>query len=107
MANIKTFDLNLLKVLDALLRTGSTIRAADRVGLSQPAVSAALSRLRHALGDPLFVREGIGLRPTDYALALAEPVQRILDSTEQVLTGPESFDPARLSRRFAIAGGCR
>ncbi len=62
--NMATFDLNLLRVLDALLREGSTVAAARRVGLSQPAVSAALGRLRHALGDPLLVRHGPRLRPT-------------------------------------------
>jgi len=71
--NLAAFDLNLLKVLDALLREGSTVRAGQRAGLSQPAVSAALSRLRHALNDPLFVREGRGLVPTDYARSLESP----------------------------------
>ena len=61
MANMKTFDLNLLRVLNALLEDPSTVRAGERLGLSQPAVSAALARLRTALGDELFFRRGKGL----------------------------------------------
>ena len=56
--NLSGFDLNLLRVLDALLRENSTVAAGRRIGLSQPAVSAALGRLRVALADPLFVRVG-------------------------------------------------
>ena len=70
--NFMTFDLNLLRVLDALLETGSTTLAGKRVGLSQPAVSAALGRLRHALGDPIFVRKGRMLVPTDFAQGLSQ-----------------------------------
>ena len=58
MVNWNAFDLNLLRVLDAMLREPNMTRVGERIGLSQPAVSAALSRLRHTLGDPLFVREG-------------------------------------------------
>ena len=59
--NFATFDLNLLRVLDALFREGSTVKAGERLAMSQSAVSGALSRLRHALGDPLFVRQGYRL----------------------------------------------
>ncbi|MGR3541468.1 MAG: LysR family transcriptional regulator [Hasllibacter sp.] len=103
MTNINGFDLNLLKVLDALLREGSTVRAAERLHLSQPAVSAALGRLRHALGDPLFVRRGQGLEATDHARALAGPVRDALDLAEAVLAGP-SFDPATSRAVFRISG---
>ena len=101
--NIAAFDLNLLKVLDALLREGSTVRAGERIGLSQPAVSAALGRLRHALGDELFVRRGQGLEPTDHARSLAVPVREVLDAVEGVLAGP-SFDPASSDAVFRISG---
>lgn len=104
MTNISTFDLNLLRVLDALLREGSVTRAAARVGLSQPATSAALGRLRHALGDPLFVRQGQRLVPTDHALSLETPLREILDRTEGLIAGPEAFDPARASGAFRIGG---
>ncbi|EYD78296.1 transcriptional regulator, LysR family protein [Rubellimicrobium mesophilum DSM 19309] len=99
-----TFDLNLLRVLDALLREGSTTAAGRRVGLSQPAVSAALARLRDALGDPLFVRRGPRLEATDYARSLAVPLREHLDSLQRLLSGPEAFDPATASVSFRIAG---
>jgi DNA-binding transcriptional LysR family regulator len=91
--NIQRFNLNLLKVLDALLSEGSTIGAAERVGLSQPAVSSALGRLRRDLADPLFVRRGLHLEPTDFALSLAAPVRGIIEETERLLAGSEAFKP--------------
>ncbi|GAA6203171.1 LysR family transcriptional regulator [Aquicoccus sp. SU-CL01552] len=102
--NLASFDLNLLKVLDALLIEGSTTRAAARVGLSQPAVSAALGRLRTALDDPLFVREGAALRPTDFARALREPIRAHLSGLEQTLAGAGPFDPADCDASFRISG---
>lgn len=68
--NFATLDLNLLRVLDALFREGSTVKAADRLAMSQSAVSGALSRLRYALDDPLFVRQGNRLVATDYAAGI-------------------------------------
>ena len=85
--NLRSFDLNLLVVLDALLREGSTIRAGEKVGLSQPAVSAALARLRHALDDPLFIRQGQGLAPTDFARALAMPLRAMALAFARLGTG--------------------
>ncbi|OIQ28888.1 MAG: hypothetical protein BM562_12060 [Alphaproteobacteria bacterium MedPE-SWcel] len=102
--NLAAFDLNLLKVLDALLIEGSTTRAASRVGLSQPAVSAALGRLRLALDDPLFVREGGALRPTDFASALREPIRTHLSGLEHTLAGAGPFDPANCNAAFRISG---
>jgi DNA-binding transcriptional LysR family regulator len=102
--NLRSFDLNLLLVLDALLREGSTVKAGERVGLSQPAVSAALARLRHALGDPLFVRQGQGLVPTDFSRALAMPLRAELDRLEALLAPPAGFDPSAASMTFRIAG---
>ncbi len=102
--NMSGFDLNLLKILDALLREGSTVRAADRVGLSQPAVSAALGRLRHALNDPLFVRQGKGLVPTDYARQISVSLRQTLDGIEALLNGRQAFDPATASQSFRLSG---
>ncbi len=104
MANISSLDLNLLRVLDALLREGSTVGAGRRLALSQPAVSAALGRLRHALGDPLFVRQGQGLVPTSYAASLEGPLRAALEELESVLVGPETFDPAEAQLDFHISG---
>lgn len=104
MTNLARFDLNLLRVLDALWREGSTVGAGRLLGLSQPAVSAALGRLRHALGDPLFVRQGQGLVPTGFATDLEEPVRRILQDLEAVLSGPRNFEPAAAHLDFRISG---
>ncbi|MBO6900717.1 MAG: LysR family transcriptional regulator [Rhizobiaceae bacterium] len=102
--NLRAFDLNLLRVLDALLKDRSTTLAGQHIGLSQPAVSAALSRLRRALGDPLFVRQGQKLEPTVYALSLEMPLKRILDELEALLSGPANFDPSVAEDIFKISG---
>ncbi len=102
--NFATFDLNLLKVLDALFREGSTIKAAARLGMSQSAVSGALARLRHAMGDQLFVRHGNRFVPTDYATALQTPLREELDRLQALLAPPGVFDPATTSGVFRIAG---
>jgi DNA-binding transcriptional LysR family regulator len=81
------FDLNLLVVFDALLTNGSVTRAARRVGLSQPAFSNALGRLRARIGDPLFERTGRGMRPTPRALAMAHAVRLGLAEFERALSG--------------------
>lgn len=101
--NFATFDLNLLRTLDALLTEGSTVGAAKRLGLSQSAVSGALSRLRHALADPLFVRHGNRLVATDYATGLTGPVRQELDRIEAMLSPPAQFDPQAASGTFRIA----
>ncbi|HEY8595313.1 MAG TPA: LysR family transcriptional regulator [Devosiaceae bacterium] len=100
--NFAIFDLNLLRVLDALLREGSTVKAGERLALSQSAVSGALSRLRHATGDDLFVRHGNRLVPTDYARALELPVREHLDELAELLAAPEDFDPATATGTFRI-----
>ena len=102
--NLASFDLNLLRVLDALLREGSTVRAGERIGLSQPAVSAALGRLRQSLDDPLFVRRGQGLEPTDYARSLALPLRDILREVEGILERRDQFDPLKSQLNFKISG---
>ena len=104
MANLSTFDLNLLRVLDALLREGSTVRAAERLGLSQPAVSAALSRLRAALGDPLFLCRGQGLQPTHFAQSLELELRQVLDRVADLLQGPPHFDPRNATDHFTLSG---
>lgn len=102
--NFRTLDLNLLRVLDALLRERSTVKAANRLGLSQPAVSSALARLRVSLGDELFFRHGQGLAPTSFALSLGPQLHDMLNSIEQLLSGPNQFDPTTAQTRFRISG---
>lgn len=101
--NISTFDLNLLRVLDALLRECNVSRAAERLSLSQPAVSNALNRLRVLLDDPLLVRVGRSMQPTPRAQDLAGPIRAALQQIEQSLSAGEVFDPARSKQRFSIA----
>ena len=104
MVNFATLDLNLLRVLDALLREGSTVRAGRRLGLSQPAVSSALKRLRMALGDELFFRRGQRLEPTDYARRIESDLRAALEALETTLSGYARFDPASATDRFRISG---
>lgn len=100
--NIRKLDLNLLVILDALLDERNVTRAAARLGMSQPAVSAALARLRRQFGDPLFIRAQRGLIPTAKAVALAEAVKGVIYEA-QTLLRPASFDPAEAEGRFTIA----
>ncbi len=95
-------DLNLLATLDVLLAEGSVARAARRLRLSPSAMSRALARLRAATGDPLLVRAGRGLVPTPRALALREPVGRLVQDGEAVLRPAETLDLKQLVRTFTL-----
>jgi DNA-binding transcriptional LysR family regulator len=99
LANI---DLNLLVVFDALVAEGHATRAAERIGLTQPAVSHALNRLRALFGDPLFVRSPRGMVPTSLAQDIAPSVRSILEQVEGVLRGGRAFDPAASTRQFVL-----
>lgn len=101
--NFATLDLNLLRVLDALFREGSTVKAADKLAMSQSAVSGALSRLRHALDDPLFVRQGNRLVATDYASAIKDGLHEELERLEALLAPPAAFNPQTAIGTFRIA----
>jgi DNA-binding transcriptional LysR family regulator len=101
--NIGVPDLNLLRALDVLLEERSTTRAADRLGLTQSAVSRLLGRLRASLGDPLFVRTSRGLEPTERAIALGGPLRQTMMELERVLLERPGFDPRQARRRFRIA----
>jgi DNA-binding transcriptional LysR family regulator len=103
--NFASLDLNLLRVFDALMREKSATRAGEQVGLSQPAVTAALNKLRRLLDDRLFVRQGAELTPTPRAEALSGPVRDALASLELALTGEARFDPATASRTYTLMGG--
>lgn len=99
--NIKTFDLNLLRVLDALLTERSVTRAAEHLHLSQPAVSNALARLRSQTGDALLVRGSQGLMPTPRAEAMTTAIHGILETIENTLM-PAEFDPQSLEQTFRL-----
>lgn len=100
--NISGFDLNLLLVFDAVLAERSISRAADRLDLSQPAVSNALARMRKATGDRLFVRLGNAMVPTAYAQGIADPVRQALTGIRVALGASQEFDAATSQRSFAI-----
>ncbi|MCD0502601.1 LysR family transcriptional regulator [Bordetella petrii] len=100
--NLKDVDLNLLVVFDELLKHGSVSAAAASLGVSQPGVSNALTRLRRLLGDDLFLRTSRGMVPTPYAQALAEPLAAALDAIRDTLNARTAFDPAVSQRGFVI-----
>lgn len=101
--NTTNFDLNLLRILDVLLREQNVSRAAERLSLSQPTVSNALARLREQLDDPLLVRIGRRMQPTPKALALEGPIRAALQQIEQTLNVDEGFAPLSSRQTFRIA----
>ena len=99
--NLAGVDLNLLTVFDAVMTERNVTRAAGKIGMSQPAVSNALTRLRHLLKDDLFVRGTEGMRPTPRAVELAGPIRGALSELETALR-PSGFDPATSTRTFRM-----
>lgn len=100
--DIRAVDLNLLVIFDAMARHRSVSRTAEAVGLSQPATSAALARLRALFDDALFVRAGAQMEPTPRALELAPVVRRVVQTIQQEVLQQAGFDPARAERTFAL-----
>ncbi len=100
--DLRRVDLNLLVAFDLLMTERSVTRAAERLSVGQPAMSATLARLRRLFSDPLLVREGRGLVPTPLAESLAGPVHDVLTRTEFVLSQRNAFDPATAERTFRI-----
>ncbi len=96
-------DLHLIRVLHTVLTERSVSRAAVRLGMHQPAVSAALKRLRDLAGDPLLVRSGPGMIPTDAALRMVEPAASILRAAEGLFSDARGFDPRTATRTFRVA----
>lgn len=102
MHELRHLDLNLLKTLDALLDERSVTRAAERLALTQPAVSAMLNRLRDSFGDPLFIRTARGITPTVRAEAMAVPVKALLRDIASLLAPPQ-FDPATTTMTLSLS----
>lgn len=100
--NLRSVDLNLLVALDALLSERHVTRAAERVGLSQPAMSNALSRLRHHFKDDLLVRTATGMEATPRGQSLAAPVKHMLRQIERMFESAPGFDPVTAKRRFGV-----
>lgn len=101
--HLKGLNLNLLVVLDALLREKSVTKTAERLNVTQPAISAALQRLREYLEDPLLERNGRKVELTQRAKDLAVPVREILLRIESALKTTPNFDPAEDKRTFRVA----
>ncbi|MBZ9785579.1 LysR family transcriptional regulator [Pseudomonas sp. REP124] len=97
------YDLNLLPVFIALMEERSVTRAALRLGITQPALSNALNRLRDTLQDPLFIRERYGIKPTQFAEEIAPVIVESLTRLDEVLIGRQHFDPATATRQLNIA----
>lgn len=102
--HFNALDLNLLRVFDALMQERSVSRAGARLGLSQSAVSHALSRFRQMLGDELFLRGAGGMQPTVRALEIGPAVHAALLQVQAALAPPR-FDPATAERRFTLVAG--
>ncbi|MDE2606901.1 MAG: LysR family transcriptional regulator [Burkholderiales bacterium] len=100
--DIRSVDLNLLVVFDAMARHRSVSRTAEAIGLSQPATSAALARLRALFDDTLFVRAGAQMEPTPRALVLAPAVRRVVEAIESDILQPAGFEPATAQRSFTL-----
>ena len=101
--DLRQFDLNLLVVFNQLLQDRRVSSTADKLGLSQPAVSHALKRLRLLLKDELFIRTSRGMDPTPYALHLGEHIGQALASLQNALSQRDSFDPSTSERTFTLS----
>lgn len=97
------YDLNLLPIFAALIEERSVTRAADRLGMTQPALSNALARLRTTFQDPLFIRERYGIQPTPIALELAPTIMDALARLDDAVLGQQDFNAAKADRLFTIA----
>ncbi|MBO9543671.1 LysR substrate-binding domain-containing protein [Caulobacter sp.] len=97
------YDLNLLPIFVALMEERSVTRAAQRLGITQPALSNALARLRTTMRDPLFIRERYGVRPTQMAEELAPVIAAALARLDDAILGQQDFDPGEAVRLFTIA----
>lgn len=100
--DIRQVDLNLLVAFHAMLEQRSVTRAAEAIGLSQPAMSAAVARLRELFNDALFVRTGSGMQPTPRASELAGAVRRVIDTVKAEILPAPAFDPRSDSKIFTL-----
>ena len=96
-------DLHLIRVLHTVLTERSVSRAAIRLGMHQPAVSASLKRLRDFADDPLLVRSGAGMVPTETGLRMLEPSASILRAAEMLFSDARGFDPTTARTTFRVA----
>ena len=102
---ISTFDLNLFVILNAIYTEGSLTKAAEVVGITQPAVSNALSRLREKFDDDLFIRTGTGMVPTQKTENIINDIQSALTLMQQSVNEPDTFDAENTTRTFKLSLG--
>jgi DNA-binding transcriptional LysR family regulator len=103
MSELRNFDLNLLVSFDVLMEELNVSRAAERMFVTQSAMSHALQRLRQQFDDPLLVRTSSGMKPTERALSLVGPVKALLRDAKSLIQAPEQFDASESRLRFTIA----
>ena len=101
--NIYSLDFNLIKNLEALITYHNITKAAIKVGITQPAMSNALMRIRTVLKDPILIKTHKGLRPTELALNILPAVENILNEMKWILNEPSHFNPKRNKKKFKIA----
>ena len=102
--NLRDYDLNLLTIFDVVMENGSVSGAAEQLGMTTGAVSRAITRMREKSRDPLFIRHGRGIRPTNYALTMHQHIKEGLRYIERGLDEGELFDHTTSSRKFVLAG---
>lgn len=103
--NLRSVDLNLLTIFDAIMSQGQMSKAAEQLHMTQPATSHALKRLRQTFDDELFIRTRHGMKPTARALEIAEPIQEVLLKISDTLDTSKRFEPTESGRVFRIAFG--
>ncbi|WP_346895500.1 LysR substrate-binding domain-containing protein [uncultured Roseibium sp.] len=103
MGKLRNLDLNLLVVFENIYTAGNITHAARKLGLTQPTISNALSRLRETLEDPLFTRSTVGVTPTSRAMQMIGPVREALMLINDGVLHPAAFDPATTRRHFRVA----
>ena len=101
---LRRLDFSLLLIFQEVYRARRSTAAAERLGLSQPAVSHALGRLRGFFGDPLFLRKPNGLQPTARAVELAPMIDALLAHAADIVHGPQQFNPSSTRRLFVSCG---
>ncbi|MCJ8319271.1 MAG: LysR family transcriptional regulator [Colwellia sp.] len=99
---MKRLDLNLLVIFDAIIVENSIVGAAKRLNMTQPAVSNAVTRMRHLFNNPLFIKHGRGIVPNAYALSLWNQIHQPMNDIQEAVN-PEIFTPASIKRRFRVA----
>ncbi|MGL4827695.1 MAG: LysR family transcriptional regulator [Vibrio sp.] len=101
---LRDYDLNLLTVFDAVMTLGSVSKAADKLNMTSASVSQNLARLREQIGEPLFVRQGRGLQPTQYSLNMHKHISEGLSAIRFGLETDTTFEPRTSTREFIIGG---